>query len=416
MQRRVIVIGGGLAGLSAAATAARAGARVTLFEARTSLGGRARTREDSGFLFNEGAHALYAGRVGIEVLRGFGIEPVGKRPPAAGAYGRLRGEIGLLPGTPMEAIRSNLVGLRAKAQLGRRVARPMSLLERPTVGRSMADWIAELLSDADARLVAQMITRVALYTDELDTVAANAAVPQLVSALTAGVLYLDGGWQQLTDALVGVATRGGVEIVTDSKVSTLDELDVSDVVVFAAGGPAHAASFLGTHSDIVHEWAEQQLPVRAATLDLGLRRLPRPDRRVVFGVDEPLYMSTHTPSAALAPAGGEVVHLLRYDTDGTVGARLEMESLLDDAQPGWRCEVVAERFNRSLTVAHGRPTVPRGLVGRPGPTVPDCPGVLVAGDWVGAEGLLGDGALASGRQAGLLAVGDLAVPGGTGSA
>ncbi len=404
MEHRVIVIGGGLAGLSAAATAARAGAKVTLREARTSLGGRARTREDNGFLFNEGAHALYAGRAGIGVLRELGIEPVGKRPPLGGAYGRLRGEIGLLPGTPMEALRSNLVGLRAKAQLGRRVAKPLPLLERPTAGRSMAEWIAELLTDADARLVAQMITRVALYTGELDTIAADAAVPQLVSALTDGVLYLDGGWQQLTDALVCVAQRAGVEIVTDSKVSTLDDLDACDAVVFAAGGPTHAAAFLGAHSDVVRQWAEEQSPVRAATLDLGLRRLPRPDRRVVFGVDEPLYLSVHTPSAALAPAGGEVVHLLRYDTDGAADARNEMESLLDDAQPGWRSEVVTERFNRSLTVAQGRPSVVSGMAGRPGPAVPDCPGVLVAGDWVGAEGMLGDGALASGRQAGLLAM------------
>ncbi len=57
----VVVVGGGLAGLAAAAYAARAGTRVILFEAREELGGRARSDEDDGFTFNQGAHALYRG-------------------------------------------------------------------------------------------------------------------------------------------------------------------------------------------------------------------------------------------------------------------------------------------------------------------------------------------------------------------
>ncbi len=58
MTKRIIVIGGGWAGLTAAATAATAGAEVVLLEARSELGGRARTETNNGFLFNQGAHAL----------------------------------------------------------------------------------------------------------------------------------------------------------------------------------------------------------------------------------------------------------------------------------------------------------------------------------------------------------------------
>ena len=403
MSKNVTVIGGGLAGLTAAATAARAGANVTLHEARSSLGGRARTRQDKGFLFNEGAHALYAGLAGIEVLRGLGIEPKGNAPKASGAQGRLRGNLGLLPAAPMEALRSRLVGWRTKAQLGRQLARPKALVHRHTVGLSMSEWINELVTDADARLFVRMISRVAVYTDDLDNIAAEAAVPQVLSALTAGVLYLDGGWQQLTDALVGVSQVAGVTIVANSKVDSFDNLAPSDVVIFAAGGPQQAADFVGSRSSMLAEWAATQEPVRVAALDLGLRQLPRPDRRVVFGVDEPLYLSVHTPSAALAPAGGEVVHLIHYAPADD--SRAAMESLLDDAQPGWRDQVVTERFSRSLTVAHGRPTPKTGFAGRPGPAVADCHGLFVAGDWVGPVGLIGDASLASGRHAAQLALG-----------
>ncbi|WP_346265609.1 FAD-dependent oxidoreductase, partial [Streptomyces hirsutus] len=44
-MQRITVIGGGFAGLTAAVTAAEAGAEVTLHEAHHTLGGRARTAE-----------------------------------------------------------------------------------------------------------------------------------------------------------------------------------------------------------------------------------------------------------------------------------------------------------------------------------------------------------------------------------
>jgi hydroxysqualene dehydroxylase len=56
----VIVIGGGFAGLSAAAALADAGAAVTLYEARPHLGGRATAFRDreTGELVDNGQHVL----------------------------------------------------------------------------------------------------------------------------------------------------------------------------------------------------------------------------------------------------------------------------------------------------------------------------------------------------------------------
>jgi hypothetical protein len=49
--------------------------------------------------------------------------------------------------------------------------------------------------------------------------------------------------------------------------------------------------------------------------------------------------------------------------------------------------------NAIVTAAQG------GQKGRPGPEVPNIPGLYVAGDWVGPDGLLSDAALASAREA-----------------
>ncbi|HEY3831651.1 MAG TPA: FAD-dependent oxidoreductase [Acidimicrobiia bacterium] len=415
-ERRVAVIGGGLAGMAAAATAAGTGADVTMFEARPHEGGRARTSAvEGGFLFNQGPHALYAGCLGIEVLRGFGIEPRGKKPPLRG-YGRLRGQLGLLPGTPADLFKSKLVGVRSKVQLGLAVGNPKRMARHDARGKSMAQWIDEQVSNPDARALFTMVTRVATYCADLDNFAAEAAVPQVVSALSDGVLYLDGGWQQLVDGLRVAAERAGVKIVAGAKVSavertpsgslritTADAPHDADAVVIAAGGSTHADELLNGASAAVHGWAVTEQPIHAATLDLGMRALPVPERRVVFGVEDPLYLSVHTPSAALAPEGGEVLHVMRYGVDASedpAALRAELEGLLDDAQPGWRDEVVAEHFNRSLVVSYGRP-LPG--VARPTSRVPDLDGVFVAGDWVGPDGLLADAALASARTAGLSA-------------
>jgi phytoene dehydrogenase-like protein len=55
----LIVVGGGLAGLTAAALVARAGRSVVVLEQAGQLGGRAATHVHQGAHFNLGAHALY---------------------------------------------------------------------------------------------------------------------------------------------------------------------------------------------------------------------------------------------------------------------------------------------------------------------------------------------------------------------
>jgi phytoene dehydrogenase-like protein len=56
-MRKLTIVGGGLSGLVAAITAAERGTEVELFEARKSLGGRARTKSDD-FRANIGVHAF----------------------------------------------------------------------------------------------------------------------------------------------------------------------------------------------------------------------------------------------------------------------------------------------------------------------------------------------------------------------
>ena len=56
--RRVVVIGGGLAGITAALDCADAGARVTLVEVRRRLGGAAYSFEREGLMMDNGQHVF----------------------------------------------------------------------------------------------------------------------------------------------------------------------------------------------------------------------------------------------------------------------------------------------------------------------------------------------------------------------
>ncbi len=411
----VIVVGGGLAGLSAAATAAQRGARVVVLEAHRA-GGRARTVEREGFVLNMGAHALYHGGVGMQVLASLGISPQGQAPPLA-RYRALRsGRQHLMPTGAGTLLRSDVLGARSKAQLGRL----LGLLPRispATLSRtSVADWIADRALRPDAEAVLGALVRLSTYAADFEGCSADAAVSRLQIAAKGGVLYLDGGWSTLVDALsTGVEVRTGatvlgVEGAPDRVVVHLgDSTLTARRVVLASGGPAAVRRLLPAEP----EWGDLGGPVTAACLDLGVRRVPLPG--YVLSLDDPLYVSVQSPPARQAPEGQAVVGALRFGARGATEDRAQLEGVV--AEAGVRSEdVVTRRFLAEMTVAG---TLPRpqngGLAGRPRVTDTGVPGVLMAGDWVGPAGLLADASLASGQAAGraaTVAVGTIREPSG----
>lgn len=385
----VVVIGAGLAGLAAAATAARAGAAVVILDAGVP-GGRARTHVRDGFRFNQGPHALYRGGAGRRVLSGLGIRPVGHRPPLRGARALIGGELRPFP-----------VGMLAMT-----MARLSVASAARQAGRSASEWIGSLrLAAGDASYLAAFIRNTS-YVADLDRMPADLVITQMRAALR-GVEYLDGGWAQLVSALLAQAEAAGArfrshvraEHVAGSagawEVHAAGEVIPAASVVVAVGRPAAARRLLPA----VPDWAEPGPEVTAACLDLGLRRA---GVRYTLGIDEPLYLSPHCPPGDLAPAGHGLVHLMRY---GARDPRADREQLWNLAAAAGisRDDVVTERFLPRMVVASCLPSPRLGLAGRAPVMLPGFPGLFLAGDWAGPHGWLADGSLASGGQAGLLA-------------
>jgi phytoene dehydrogenase-like protein len=391
-KEAVVVIGAGLAGLTAAATAARALRPVVVVEADTA-GGRARTDERGGYRFNQGPHALGRGGEAWRILRDLGVPRRGHRPPLRGA--RVARD-GRLAGVPV-------------GQLGLLVSRLLTVSAATWAGRSAEEWVESLAGSRDLPDLARMLLRVTTYVTDLEGMPADFAISRLKGARR-GISYLDKGFASLVEGLSSVAAAAGATIRTHqaavgvSAVTGGWEVELAGgevlpagAVVIAAGSPAVARKLMPVDPG----WPELGPPVTAACLDLGLRG-PHPS--VVIGVDEPLYLACHCPPGDLAPAGGSVVHVMRYGARDAGPDRAELRrfatlaGITDD-------QIVEERFLAVHVVTHMLPGPETGLAGRPTVAVPGSPGMYLAGDWVGPTGWLSDAAVASGQHAGLLAAG-----------
>ncbi len=387
----VVVVGGGLAGLTAAAWVARAGHRVTVLERSRHVGGMAVTDDRNGFRFNRGPHALYRVGAATQTLTELGVRIVGSPPPSGGRV-LLGGALHRAPAGPLSLLGSGAFGVRDKIEIGRALSSLPKLHASALATQTVREWIDATMHRPRPRLLMEGLVRLATYATLHDVMSAELAVGQIQAALGSGVCYLDGGWQSLVDQL---AARPGVHTITGAgsadRAGGVDgALPDAAAVIVAVGSPAAAGR-------LVDRTYEVGPPADVSIVDVGLARRPAHD--FVLGVDVPFYLSNHSAAAALAPDGAWSVSAMQYlepddEPDPDALAAWMETSGIDDAT------VVERRRLHRMTAATAIPTADQGgLGGRP--TVDDTghDNVFVAGDWVGPTGHLADAAVASGRAA-----------------
>ncbi len=384
-RRTAIVIGGGPAGLVAAARLAEGGVETTLLEASTGFGGRAATQQEAGFALNQGPHALYVGGPGMRELESLGIDPPRWNPVSHRSVfvrdGRVRRATG----------GSGRIG----AWIFRDVLRrdPAEL-----AGVSVSEWISRSLPTESARAAAGALVRVTTFVADHDSLSADVAARQIRIGAVPGVRYIKGGWQVMVDALAERARSSGAELRTRAGARSLtrsgsgwsvaldDEELSADLLVVAAGEPDDFSKLLGTDAPTPPGPAAE-----VSTLDLGLGRLPKPGRLFALGIDEPTYLSKHSPPEQKDRA---LLSLASYAR----GPRADLEQMADRVQPGWRERATLQRFlPRMAAVSSIATPGTGGLAGRP--DVERGNGLFLAGDWLGPEGWLVDAAIASGASA-----------------
>ena len=212
---RVLVVGGGLAGLTAAHFLGQDGHEVTVLEASSEPGGKLRRAEVGGVVVDVGAEAMLNRRPeGVALARELGLDVV--HPAVQSSRIWTRGALRPLPrsimGVPLDLAELREAGVLSDEGLARVAAEEPGLPVDEDL--SVGDLVASRLGDEVVdRLVEPLLGGV--YAGQARRLSARATVPQLVFLANNGPLLdaespvggppvfagLPGGLGGLTDAL-----------------------------------------------------------------------------------------------------------------------------------------------------------------------------------------------------------------------
>ncbi|GAA4514507.1 protoporphyrinogen oxidase [Actinoallomurus oryzae] len=322
IRAHVAVVGGGIAGLTAAYHAAKGGARVTLLEGSADVGGKLRAGEVAGLAVDEGAEAMLARRPeGLELVRELGIGDRLAFPGTTSSAIWSRGALHAMPAGHIMGVPADLVALARSGVLSAAgLARVPLDLMRPATPRGEDVSVAGLIG---ARMGAEVVDRLVepllggVYAGRADDLSFEATMPGLADAsrtrrsliaaaravreatpASSGPVFttLTGGMGALAQALASRVTELEVTLRTETMVRELSrgpagwrltvgparepELVEADAVILAV--PARAARRL-LRDEVPAASAElgriEYASMAIVTLAYSATAFPRPPRR-----------------------------------------------------------------------------------------------------------------------------------------
>ncbi len=218
---RVVVVGGGVAGLTAAHDLTASGHDVVVLEGADEIGGKVRRREVGGVTVDVGAEAMLNRRPeGVELARSLGLDVV--HPAVASSRIWTRGELRPLPrtmlGAPLDLDQLGASGVLSAEGLARAMAEVVvPVTDDPTVGELVAARFGDEVTD---RLVEPLLGGV--YAGRAREISARAAAPQLVALAERGSILEQAGALPVDASPVFAGLVGGMGGLVDALAAGLD--------------------------------------------------------------------------------------------------------------------------------------------------------------------------------------------------
>ncbi|WP_243291578.1 FAD-dependent oxidoreductase [Bacillus sp. FJAT-47783] len=410
----VVIIGGGLAGYVAANYLAKTNFNVLILEKAKKVGGRARTDIIHEQYFNLGPHAFYQRGKARHILEELCITFEGKAPKLGGLLIENK-NMYTAPFSPLGIFATRFLTWKERLEWISSMVKIKNSEPDDFATLTFQQWVQQTAKSEKVQALLYIMGRLATYCHAPEKVSAKVIVSHIQYSM-GGVIYLDGGWQTIIDQLHNQAVISGVQIQTESNVKQIVKnesdpfqliLSTNDIIqskqVLFTGAPYELNKMLPESSPHPQRKLFEQIkPIKAATLDVALKKLPNPKRLFAMGITEPFYYSVHSNYAQLSIDGqSTILHVLKYHhPDEKVDVRMEkanLEKFLDTVQPGWRKYVVTSRCLPKINVNHRLPQV--GDEKEFCQSETHIPGLFIAGDWASPNSILSEGAVESGKRA-----------------
>jgi phytoene dehydrogenase-like protein len=414
MSERVVVVGGGLAGLSAAARLASRGYAVTLLEKTPKPGGRAITIPLKGFNFNFGAHAIY-GR-DRSVLRRYERElglRVDWRPFSPRKVLYDEGEsTTVMPATLEGVLRTRVLDAQNKLRFVSEIAQTIGAVERGEPGVRIDEYLAP--QPVPLRKLLLDLASSNFFTSEPERIPSPLYFQYYRRLFTSArpLSYIGGGWQSIVDGFAEILSRHGGQIVVKERaqravvegdrvvaVEGKEGTYAADRFAFCVPPSELKLLFAETpHAGLFEEFA-RYLPTEVVVYDIGLeRRIVRPYTYIYHRAGRGYITDISYYDRTCVPPGGQlrqaVTYLSPHDiAEGAADAKVAfIESLYDKHYPGWRELQVARRISKRATVQEIKCVDDQRLMPVKFYSLENA---YFAGDWCEGEGQLSELSLSS---------------------
>lgn len=410
----VVIIGAGLAGYVAANYLAKSNLSILIVDRGKNIGGRARTNKMNQQYFNLGPHALYKKGKAKSILEELDIKLCGNSPKLGGLL--IENDIEYAaPFSLLELLTTPLLNTKERMEWISVLVKIMRMNPEKLAEQTFQQWVRQVTHSKIVEETLYSLSRLATYCHAPERMSAKLTISSIKEAM-GGVLYLDGGWGTIIDQLHNKAIQSGIHVKPHTNVKYIESSQQDQLKLVLSNNEEIFAKYVictTSPQDLIEmldkkiffsqrDFFQKIIPVRGATLDVALTKLPKKNQLFALGITDPLYYSVHSSYARLSDdPTNAILHVFKYhhpdeQIDGIV-IKNELEQFLNKLQPGWEQHVISKRFIPNITVNQRLPQIGDEQMLLRSKT--DITGLYIAGDWTSPHSILADGATSSGKQA-----------------